>query len=389
MADMFEATCQEIANLAGQDFPTKWEMTALAKEACSKTGFKYEGGAVMAVKAMISCGFLKGRKDARSWGWITTNKDLAGQASAALGVKINDLTTQLDTANKKLAGIEDEHKKAVEKLASANSILEVRVTTNDTKKPVSYKGVFHHKFPKILALAKARKNIFLYGPTGLGKSHICKQLAEVLGMEFAFIQCTSGMSEGQLGGRLLPVGKQGSFEYVVAEFVRIYENGGVFLLDEIDAADPNVLLLINAALANGKMAVPNRPAKPYAVRHKDFICVAAANTVGFGADRLYSGRNKLDAATLDRFQIGKVCLDYDESVDRVLCPDDALRTRLQRYRKAVLEHKLERAVSTRFMIDAYDMKTHHGFTEADIEEALFSGWKADEVNKVKNYRGAA
>jgi hypothetical protein len=131
------------------------------------------------------------------------------------------------------------------------------------------------------------------------------------------------------------------------------------------------------------LALPNRPENPVAKRHPDFVCIAAANTVGTGADRLYSGRNKLDAATLDRFAIGKVLMNYDERVESILCPDSSLRSMLQRYRKNIMAHRLERAMSTRFMRDAYDMM-QAGWTIADVNEAFFQGWREDEISKVKN-----
>ena len=60
-------------------------------------------------------------------------------------------------------------------------------------------------------------------------------LALSLALPFGFVSCTAGMSEGQITGRLLPTGKGGQFEYVQSEFVHCYENGGIFLLDEMDA----------------------------------------------------------------------------------------------------------------------------------------------------------
>ena len=226
--------------------------------------------------------------------------------------------------------------------------------------------------------------MFLYGPTGCGKSHICEQVAEALNLPFAFVSCTAGMSEGVLTGRLLPTGDSGKFEYVISEFVNVYENGGVFLLDEIDAADPNVLLIVNSALANGHMAVPNRPENPYAKRHPDFICVAAANTVGTGADRMYSGRNKLDDATMDRFRIGKTLMNYDSEVESQLCPNDRLRNRLIAYREGINANRLERAMSTRFMKDAHDM-VEAGWDQKDVDESFFEGWRSDEVEKVMTF----
>lgn len=247
---------------------------------------------------------------------------------------------------------------------------------------VEIEGVVHREFERVKQLCEARMNVFLFGPTGCGKSHLCEQVANALGLDYAFVSCTSGMSEGQLGGRLLPTGDDGQFNYVVSEFIRCFEEGGLFLLDEIDAADANVLLLVNAALANGRVAVTNRPGKPYAVRHPDFVCIAAANTLGTGADRLYSGRNQLDASTLDRFQIGKVQLEYDERIERALCPDDKLRGHWQCIRRAIEAHGLERAMSTRFIKDSYRMKSKWDWSIPKMEEAFFLGWREDEKAKV-------
>ena len=95
------------------------------------------------------------------------------------------------------------------------------------------------------------------------------------------------MSEGQITGRLIPTGDGGKFEYQRSQFVEFYEEGGVFLLDEIDAADANVFLVLNQALANGHLPVPNRIGSPQAMRHQDFVLIAAANTFGNGANRMY------------------------------------------------------------------------------------------------------
>jgi len=240
----------------------------------------------------------------------------------------------------------------------------------------------HPAFDRVLRLAVIRKNIFLPGPTGCGKTHLAAQVAKALGLKFGMVSCSAGMSEGQLTGRLLPVGKAGTFEYIISEFVKCFETGGVFLLDEIDAADENVLLVINAALANGKMAVSNRPKKPYAERHPDFICIAAANTWGTGADREYVGRNQLDGATLDRFRFGCTPMDYDEAMERQLVGNDELHDRLLGYRKAIAAAKLKRPMSTRFMLDARDGFAA-GFTFEEIDEAFFSGWRVDDIIKVK------
>ena len=240
----------------------------------------------------------------------------------------------------------------------------------------------HACFEKVVKLAAARRNILLVGPAGCGKTFLAGKVAEALGLEFKFISCTAGMSEGQLTGRLVPIGAGGSFAYLRSDFVRLYEEGGVFLFDEIDAADSNTLLVLNAALANGHMAVPNRPENPTAKKHPNFVAIAAANTFGTGADRQYVGRNQLDESTLDRFRIGQVEMDYDPEVEKAVCPDDDLRTRLQGFRRRVRECKIRRIVSTRFLQDAYIMK-RAGFTDEEIDQALFSGYSSEELAKVR------
>jgi cobaltochelatase CobS len=244
-------------------------------------------------------------------------------------------------------------------------------------------GKPHTKFARVLRLAAARRNILLVGPAGCGKTHLAAQVAEALGLPFASISCSAGMSEGQLLGRLVPTGAGGKFEYLRSDFVKCYEEGGVFLFDELDAADSNTLLVINAALANGHMAIPNRPEKPTAVKHPNFVCIAAANTFGTGADRQYVGRNQLDESTLDRFRIGQIEMDYDAEIEAALCPDDALRSWLLQIRAKVRECKIRRLVSMRFLRDAYVM-AQAGDSREEIEEALFAGWTRDEMNKVKS-----
>jgi len=261
----------------------------------------------------------------------------------------------------------------------AAQMFEVKLP-DGTVRPVE--GKTHQEFAKVLMLAAARRNVLLIGPAGSGKTHLAEQIACALDLQFSHIACSAGMSEGQLLGRLVPTGEAGRFEYVRSDFVKCYEEGGVFLFDEIDAADANTLLVINSALANGRMAVPNRPGNPVAIRHPDFVCIAAANTYGTGATRQYVGRNQLDESTLDRFRIGQIEMDYDAQVEAALCPDDALRNRLVGYRQKVRAAGLRRVVSMRFVRDAFLM-SQVGFSDAEIDRALFMGWSVDEVGKVR------
>ena len=188
------------------------------------------------------------------------------------------------------------------------------------------------------------------------------------------------MSESQLTGWMLP-GESGAFEYIPSDFVTMYENGGVFLFDEVDAADPNTLLFINQALANGSFYRPQRKGRTQVKRHPDFVCLAAANTFGTGANMVYAGRERLDESTLDRFRAGTVLLDYDQKFERAAVDPEVLAWGWA-VRKKIVDLRLSRVMSTRFLLDATKL-VKAGRSLEQIRETYFTGWKADERKKVE------
>lgn len=240
---------------------------------------------------------------------------------------------------------------------------------------------YHASFDKTLKLASVRQNILIVGPAGCGKTKMAHQVADALNLPFGMISCSAGMSENQLTGWLLPTGDNGRFEYNPSGFVKAYENGGVFLLDEIDAADENTLLVINAALANGHMSIPQRTTNPIAMRHPDFVVIAAANTFGHGADMVYAGRNKLDGATLDRFRAGVVKMDYDTKMEISLVDPEVLDWCWD-VRRIINQLRLRRVMSTRVMLDFTKQKQQLGMTLDDFRESYFSDWTKDELSKM-------
>ena len=167
------------------------------------------------------------------------------------------------------------------------------------------KGVKHSKYEQIKTCVNADIPVYLYGPAGSGKNHTLQQIATDLGLEFYFTN--SVQQEYKITGFIDAGGK-----FHETEFYKAFVNGGLFFLDEMDASIPEVLVLLNAALANRYFEFPNGKVNA----HPDFRVVAAGNTVGNGADESYTGRLQLDQATLDRFVL--IEFDYDLNIEKAL-----------------------------------------------------------------------
>jgi hypothetical protein len=169
--------------------------------------------------------------------------------------------------------------------------------------PVDESGEVHHsKFATIKACIENNIPVYLVGPAGSGKNHTLEQIAWDLGLAFHFTN--SIQQEYKLTGFIDAGGK-----FHETEFYKAFTTGGLFFLDEMDASIPEVLVLLNAAIANRYFEFPNGKVDA----HESFRVVAAGNTMGNGADEAYTGRLVLDQATLDRFAI--IEFDYDLKIE--------------------------------------------------------------------------
>lgn len=195
-------------------------------------------------------------------------------------------------------------------LIKEHSAPQTHIHINGVQEVTKIDGLTHPKFKTILTLLSVGLNPYITGPAGSGKTFTAKQCADALNLPFYALSLSAQTTQSQIFGYMNANGN-----FVETDFYKAFVNGGVFVFDEIDNGNPNVLAAINSALSNGVCSFANGMQE----KNENFKCVATANTIGNGATAQYVGRNQIDKATLDRFQI--VYYDYDPALELMMCND--------------------------------------------------------------------
>ena len=308
------------------------------------------------------------------------------QAEGDDATDANDAEVEAALANVKAELAKEKAELAKEKARAdrAEAATGDRVLHIELKTPASpdFKrlAMVHKTTPDLLVRINCGLNVYLVGPAGSGKTTAAEKVSEALGLQFGFMSVGPQTTKSDVFGYMSASG-----DYIATEFRRRFEQGGVFLFDEIDAAHPGVLTQINAALAGSSCAFPDKMVK----KHADFRCIAAGNTYGTGPDRVYVGRQELDGASLDRFDF--VEWAYDEALEReialTLTTDREIALRwtsyIQAVRKAIAKLGIRHIVSPRATMNGVKLLTA-GVSETKVREtSVYKSLKPDEVKRIE------
>lgn len=250
--------------------------------------------------------------------------------------------------------------------------IERKIITVVDGKRVPMAGVQHEKFETVIKFVANDIPVYLTGPAGSGKNVLCKQVAEALGLDFYFTNAVT--QEYKLTGYTDALGN-----YQPTQFYKAFTEGGLFMLDEMDASIPEVLNILNAAIANRYFDFPAPIG--YKEAHPDFRVIAAGNTFGQGADYQYVGRNQLDAASLDRFMPVKV--GYSEAIENSVAGDMELANFCIAFRKAAQDAGQQVIVSYRGIGTIAKMMQVLPLDEC-LESCLVKGMEKDDLNIICN-----
>lgn len=220
---------------------------------------------------------------------------LRGEISSRITAAQAELAVRVQTL------INDEIAKRVKPQA-----VDINVSRPETKSVATIKNA-HRELATMLFFVGRRKHVYLYGPPGSGKSTAAKIVADSLGLAYGYTSLNPQTPDSRLIGYMDANGR-----YVESVLFRLYKNGGVFCIDEMDNASASLLTTLNSLLENGIGSFPCGNVD----RHPDFICVATGNTAGRGGTAQFPERRPFDAAFAERFKF--IAWPYDENQERTI-----------------------------------------------------------------------
>ncbi len=229
----------------------------------------------------------------------------------------------------------------------------------------------HFRFETVMKVAMTGANIALVWPAGWGKTTLVENVAKWLQLEFYAKSVSAQTWIHEFFGYMDATGR-----YVPTLFRQAYEKGWIFLVDEFDAWNPNVLASLNQATANWVCAFPDKMVK----KNENFIVVMAWNTYWTGATAEYVWRNKIDWATLDRFAF--VDLPYDEKMEKTASTNKEWCAYVQKVRKKAEDKKVRCIISPRATFIWQDL-IEAWVPYEEIKKMLMFKWLSkDEVNLI-------
>jgi MoxR-like ATPase len=165
-----------------------------------------------------------------------------------------------------------------------------------------FRGFYFPDFlPNFLNRVRSKRNIFLSGESGTGKSEMVQKLADFYEQTLIRINFHQGVTESSLIGKYVVKNSETIFAYGLVPLAM--KKGYWLLLDEIDYAEPEHTSVLQAVLEGKELVITSNEGEIISP-HPSFRVFATGNTTGRGdSTDSYHGTNFMNSAFLDRWTI--------------------------------------------------------------------------------------
>ena len=246
----------------------------------------------------------------------------------------------------------------------------INITIDGKTETKVIKSIVNPNAEELVDYLKEGENVFLWGPAGAGKNVLGEQLAEMLDVQFFYMNTVytkydvTGFTDAQ-------------GNYVPTAFVNWLNNdGGLMFIDEMCTNSPEANTAINALLANKYIVLQNGEVLKMSPRH---YVVAADNTNGLGATEEYNGRYKMDESTRDRFAF--FFIDYDAAVEESIVGDKKdILDFVRELRNVTKECNISLVLGYRCINRL--VKFYNRDAARTIEHNILKGMEQDTINEI-------
>lgn len=174
--------------------------------------------------------------------------------------------------------------------------------------------IFHELTDEILRCVIEGDWVYLYGPSGSGKSRLMRQVASLLGLDY--------VENGKITDKYSIMAyndPHGRFRATQAFIALTY--GKMLALDEFDNGNPDTQVVLNEIYSGLLDAIEEPTERRFVTFAEDmnvavnpnFRMISAGNTSGEGENEIFSSRGKIDESVLERMTPKR--FDYDDRLE--------------------------------------------------------------------------
>ncbi len=174
--------------------------------------------------------------------------------------------------------------------------------------------IFHELTDEVLRCVIEGDWVYLYGPSGSGKSRLMRQVASLLGLDY--------VENGKITDKYSIMAyndPHGRFRATQAFIALTY--GKMLALDEFDNGNPDTQVVLNE-IYSGLLDTVECPEQERFITfaedmnarvNPNFRMISAGNTSGEGENEVFSSRGKIDESVLERMTPKR--FDYDDRLE--------------------------------------------------------------------------